>query len=165
MEGVRGRDKQTYKFNQARMNQIYTEYLQSEEWKYKREEVFLSKWKLCQKCWSDQYLHIHHWTYLRLWKEKMKDLFVLCWSCHKKLHEIYGMKDLLRATKCFITGEEYKPRVKKKPISNQEILDRIDHDEMLIYIKSWGKFKKNPFTKRITIWRKFKRMMRKWIIF
>jgi hypothetical protein len=31
---------------------MYKNYLKSENWKNKRNEVFEEKWKLCEKCWD-----------------------------------------------------------------------------------------------------------------
>jgi len=91
----------------------YNAYIASPEWQEKRKEVFRSKWYKCEACWISESLHIHHWTYRRLYKEKISDLFVLCWYCHMSLHEKYGTIDLLRATKAFIKWEELIPRKKK----------------------------------------------------
>jgi len=91
----------------------YNAYISSPEWQEKRKQVFEQKWYKCESCWISESLHVHHWTYRRLYKEKISDLFVLCWYCHMSLHEKYGTIDLLRATKAFIKWEELIPRKKK----------------------------------------------------
>jgi len=98
----------------------YHQYLNSDEWKIKRSEVINKKWCNCEKCWSDKNIQIHHWTYIRLYKEELKDLFVLCNDCHFKLHEKYWTKNLLKATKAFIKWEEFKTKKKKKKIKTNE---------------------------------------------
>lgn len=98
----------------------YNLYIISDDWKKKREEVFLYRWRVCQKCWSTDNLHIHHSTYVRLYKEHIKDLFVLCWYCHINLHEKCWMKDLLRNTKAFIKWVDFRPRKKRNRIPLEE---------------------------------------------
>lgn len=91
----------------------YYAYINSPEWHGKRKEVFKAKWYKCEACWISEWLQVHHGTYTRLYKEKIKDLFVLCWYCHVNLHDKYWTRDLLRATKAFIRWEELIPRKKK----------------------------------------------------
>jgi len=88
----------------------YNAYIASPEWQEKRKQVFEQKWCACEACGSTKYLHVHHWTYRRLYNEKIEDLFVLCGECHIDLHEKYGTKDLFRATKAFIKWAELIPR-------------------------------------------------------
>lgn len=88
----------------------YDNYISSEQWLKKREEVFAEKWRMCEKCLSMHNLCIHHWTYVRLGNELIKDLFVLCNKCHFELHELCWTRDLLRNTKRFIAGLPYEER-------------------------------------------------------
>lgn len=92
----------------------YDKYIASEEWKLKREEVFLIKWRACEKCKTKSNLCIHHWTYVRLGNELIDDLFVLCNKCHFDLHELCWTRDLLRNTKRFIQWLEYEERSNTK---------------------------------------------------
>lgn len=89
-------------------------YLESQEWKEKRLQVFAERWEKCEKCGSTNSLHIHHGTYTRIFQEKLSDLFVLCGYCHTDLHKKHGTKDLLRATKAYILWVEYIPKNRKK---------------------------------------------------
>lgn len=91
----------------------YNAYIASSEWQEKRKQVFEQKWYKCEACGITEWLHVHHWTYRRLYKEKLSDLFVLCGYCHMSLHDKYWTKDLLRATKAFIEWRELIPRKKK----------------------------------------------------
>ena len=88
----------------------YYEYINSDLWIKKREEVFSERWRKCEKCWIGCNLQIHHGTYIRLWNELLEDLFVLCNSCHFKLHELCWLRDLLRQTKRFINWLPYEKR-------------------------------------------------------
>ncbi len=107
----------------------YNAYIASPEWEIKRQEVFNKKWCSCEKCWSNKSLQIHHWTYTRLYKEKMKDLFVLCSNCHNELHKKYWTRDLFRSTLAFIKWEEIIPRKKRErqSLSNRK-LKRINRN-------------------------------------
>ena len=60
----------------------YLRYLDSPEWRKKREEVFLFHGRFCCKCKTNNRLQIHHLTYVNLFNEKMEDLMVLCKPCH-----------------------------------------------------------------------------------
>lgn len=66
----------------------YAKYIQSDEWKEKREErLFLDGYK-CRFCGSAINLTVHHVTYKNIPNEDMTDLVSLCRTCHNKLHEI-----------------------------------------------------------------------------
>ena len=60
-------------------------YLNSEEWKHKRQVVMDYYYWKCQKC-GDFATDLHHITYDNIFKEKFEDLQPLCRSCHKKEH-------------------------------------------------------------------------------
>ena len=115
----------------------YNAYIASPEWEIKRQEVFSYKWCSCEKCWSNKLLQIHHWTYTRLYKEKMKDLFVLCSNCHNELHKKYWTRDLFRSTIAFIKWEELIPRKKRErqSLSNrkQKRINRNRNIEVLYW--------------------------------
>ncbi len=105
----------------------YHQYLNSDEWKIKRLEVINKKWCNCEKCWSDKDIQIHHWTYRRLYKEEIKDLFVLCNNCHYELHKKYWTINLLKVTIAFIKWVELKSKKKNKKIStNERIKQKIE---------------------------------------
>ena len=65
----------------------YQEYLKSNQWKRKRQEVFRYYGKSCCLCGSRENLHVHHRRYDNLGHEPMEDLCVLCSSCHAKYHK------------------------------------------------------------------------------
>lgn len=112
----------------------YNAYINSPEWQEKRKEVFDEKWYKCEACGISESLHVHHGTYRRLYKEKISDLFVLCWYCHMSLHDKYGTRDLLRATNAFIQWQDLIPRktkTKKKKIKQSKI--ELVHAKLAIY--------------------------------
>lgn len=69
----------------SRLN--YKNYLQSEQWREKREMVFRFNGRQCVHCGSEKRLHVHHVTYENLGNEKLEDLMVLCESCHAEEHK------------------------------------------------------------------------------
>lgn len=104
--------------------QLYLKYLKSIEWEEKRKLVLERENNKCQKCGTTTNLQIHHWTYIRLFKEELDDLFCLCEPCHNLLHKPYWTKDLLRVTKCFISWKEYippVPRVRKIKTKKEKV--------------------------------------------
>ena len=67
----------------------YDEYIASEEWYEKRQEVFAKQGYECKICGSIDNLRVHHLNYDNLFHEEdnqYDDLIVLCDDCHKQLH-------------------------------------------------------------------------------
>jgi hypothetical protein len=65
----------------------YEEYLCSRWWRSRRREKLKKAGWRCNKCGSTKDLQVHHKNYLRLWRERDKDLEVLCRGCHEGEHE------------------------------------------------------------------------------
>lgn len=73
----------------------YTELLDSEEWRRKREEILSRDGHRCRWCGSDENLQVHHKYYSRYpdgrkvnpWNYPNDALITLCDSCHKKAHK------------------------------------------------------------------------------
>jgi hypothetical protein len=65
----------------------YVAYMNSGEWARKRAQAFAFHGRKCSVCGSTSDLHVHHKTYARLGREKMKDLTPLCSGCHANRHE------------------------------------------------------------------------------
>ena len=66
----------------------YKKYLRSKEWQDVRESLFKVRGKKCEECGSEEQINVHHKHYGSLYNEKLKDLQVLCRSCHRKTHKI-----------------------------------------------------------------------------
>ena len=67
----------------------YNAQLIDKRWLKKREQVFKLKGRKCGVCGTTHNLQIHHLRYFNdkyAWEYKMKDLVVLCESCHKRKH-------------------------------------------------------------------------------
>lgn len=65
----------------------YKEYLQSDEWRLKRNKLLNHRGYKCENCSSKKNLQIHHLTYERLGFELDNDLVILCQKCHESVHK------------------------------------------------------------------------------
>lgn len=71
------------------MNRVaYHAYLETPEWKARRNAAIRRAGGSCQLCDSPKFLQVHHRTYDRIGNEDPSDLTVLCGRCHKKFHDI-----------------------------------------------------------------------------
>lgn len=64
----------------------YKDFLSSKFWNDKRE-IIISCHPYCSNCGTKENLCVHHLTYETLGNESMKDVEVLCFKCHSKIHE------------------------------------------------------------------------------
>jgi 5-methylcytosine-specific restriction endonuclease McrA len=67
----------------------YSKYILSKAWQQRRIDAFEQYGKQCQACGLRYSLHVHHITYKRLGREKLRDLRVLCSECHEIVHGRY----------------------------------------------------------------------------
>lgn len=65
----------------------YNRYLQSPQWKERRQRVLERDNYLCQGCLTRRATQVHHLTYERVGNEMMFDLISICTPCHDALHE------------------------------------------------------------------------------
>jgi 5-methylcytosine-specific restriction endonuclease McrA len=64
--------------------------MRSPAWKRKREQAFNHYGKKCYACGTRRGpLHIHHITYVRLFREQMRDLRPLCMPCHREVTRLH----------------------------------------------------------------------------
>lgn len=88
---------QREKKNPSRIAQLrsmpYAEYLQTAEWKEKRDFVLGFACHRCQVCNSPKNLHVHHRTYERRGDEDLDDLIALCKTCHELYHRKSNAKE------------------------------------------------------------------------
>jgi len=66
------------------------EYLQSRQWKTKRQQVLSRDLHQCQDCGTSSNLNVHHLRYDRLGSEPLSHLITLCASCHTDRHNRIG---------------------------------------------------------------------------
>ncbi|MGE4197652.1 MAG: hypothetical protein AB7G11_11075 [Phycisphaerales bacterium] len=65
----------------------YTFYLESSQWRDKRNRVLERDGNLCQACRRRPATQAHHLTYAHVFREPLFDLIAVCDVCHKALHE------------------------------------------------------------------------------
>lgn len=72
------------------VTQAYKDYMKSDRWKRKRQQVFAHYGKRCYACRKyEKVLHVHHMTYARLGREAIGDLIPLCVPCHREVTRVY----------------------------------------------------------------------------
>jgi len=64
----------------------YREYLFSDKWKSKKNQVIERGNRICEICEKRYIEHTHHRTYKKLYNEPLEDLLGLCWECHGNIH-------------------------------------------------------------------------------
>lgn len=70
--------------------QAYQEYLKSDHWKALRAAKLEEAFHICQKCYRDHNLQVHHLIYRHPWTSAvLSDLKVLCENCHRRAHGLY----------------------------------------------------------------------------
>lgn len=86
------------KRRRQRRYRTYAEYIQSAEWRTKRQEALTVHGTKCGVCGSTDRLEVHHLHYRTLFRESARDdLRVLCRDCHALTHEDQGAVDALSA--------------------------------------------------------------------
>lgn len=88
------------------ITKAYKDYLRSDRWQVKRQQVFAYYGKRCYACRKQaKILHVHHMSYTNLGNEPIQDLIPLCVACHKKVTRIYKAnrrRGLRRVTMDFV---------------------------------------------------------------
>lgn len=64
----------------------YTEYLQSDIWKQRRELVMQRAGGTCESCGNEHATRVHHLTYAHVGQESLFELVAVCEPCHDLLH-------------------------------------------------------------------------------
>jgi 5-methylcytosine-specific restriction endonuclease McrA len=64
----------------------YQEYLQTPQWKEKRDKVLKRDNHTCQGCLVNRAYTVHHKTYDRVGREMPFDLESICFECHRIIH-------------------------------------------------------------------------------
>lgn len=69
--------------------EAYNAYLNSDNWKTKREQILIRDCHQCKVCRNkSSILEVHHLTYDHVMQEHPYELITLCNECHNRLHEI-----------------------------------------------------------------------------
>lgn len=72
--------------NKTKLVVDYNSYIQSAEWKEKRELALQRDKHICQRCKTNKANHVHHITYANIGNEYLYEIVSLCWYCHKLIH-------------------------------------------------------------------------------
>lgn len=101
----------------------YNQYLKSEAWKTKKTEALKFHGRICKKCGSTKYLHVHHMTYERIYHEQMEDFCILCNICHKSYHDSLTGKVSIDSTISFLNDKFaiFKFKKNKKRLVRQKV--------------------------------------------
>ena len=70
----------------------YKDYINSPEWRRKREQYWQSKLSSnCYCCDTPRHkgMHLHHRTYKNLGNERLMDLVPVCQACHSEIHKLH----------------------------------------------------------------------------
>ena len=74
------------------MKEEYNEFINSDEWKSKKEKIIEERGLYCEKCENFEFnkskLHLHHKNYDKEFgMEADEDLILVCENCHNELHQ------------------------------------------------------------------------------
>lgn len=107
----------------------YQKYITSQEWYDLKIDLLKIRGCKCEKCGKKKRptgLHIHHLTYVRLFKEKAEDLLILCPTCHMKIHGLFKEKQKVKVLK----SKSYKRRKNKKsPLKTRQHAERVANEK------------------------------------
>lgn len=65
---------------------IYKAYIKSPAWFAFRKAIVELRGYKCQLCQSIKDIDLHHMTYKRLGKEDLRDVLLVCRTCHTFIH-------------------------------------------------------------------------------
>ena len=88
----------------------YTEYINSLDWKRKRQGFIARAGYVCQRCgakYEDVTLQVHHLHYHTLGEEKGFDVEVLCINCHKIADAARRQKRRRQREAVYMAGKEW----------------------------------------------------------
>ena len=64
----------------------YRRYRKSRRWQTKRRTILKRAGYKCRKCGKRHATQVHHETYKRIGRERLRDLTAVCGRCHKRIH-------------------------------------------------------------------------------
>ena len=83
------------KNKQKQQRPKYHEYIRSIEWK-KKSRYWRKQTKACEMCGTTENLQCHHKHYRTLGHEQRRDIMVVCYTCHCKLHDVEEFVDKIQ---------------------------------------------------------------------
>lgn len=102
----------------------YQAYLCSEEWGKLRLAVRLRSHGKCERCGLGAVEHTHHLTYVRRFKEELKDLVGLCEPCHSIVHGWQGKRTLTSDDKMMLIKASEVARIRNAALN--EALKQVE---------------------------------------
>lgn len=78
--------------------QAYAAYLQTPEWRRRREAALKFAEGRCSLCPEKRFLDVHHKSYENLGDEPLWDLIVLCRRCHQRHHDSFEPLEAMEPT-------------------------------------------------------------------
>ena len=85
--------KQQFQYYKNSIYFKYYEYLNSPEWKEKRNLVLQRDNFTCQRCKKEPADDVHHISYHTIYKESLTDLLSVCRNCHLEIHKSFSFDD------------------------------------------------------------------------
>jgi 5-methylcytosine-specific restriction endonuclease McrA len=92
-------------YDTSKYKKYNVDYLNSAEWKIKREKVLVRDNYLCQECKNKTAQVVHHKTYENIFNEPLEDLIALCHECHTEIHRVLNVAEMKNI---MAQAEEYK---------------------------------------------------------
>lgn len=96
----------------------YQAYLCSEEWGKLRLAVRLLSHGKCERCGLGAVEHTHHLTYIRRFKEELRDLVGLCEPCHNIVHGWQGKRTLTTDDKMRLLAAQQRAEMRCRAIDS-----------------------------------------------
>ena len=75
----------------------YTDYIKSDKWRARCNELRAKRGSICERCGSDVWIEVHHLTYDRLGDELDDDLQIVCHACHPQVDKEREQREADRA--------------------------------------------------------------------
>jgi uncharacterized Zn finger protein len=91
--------QQQYQYYKNSIYFKYCNYLNSREWKKKREVVLRRDNYKCQHCNVNPAENVHHLSYKNIYEEPLEDLISVCKECHLLIHQSMFVFDKNEAVK------------------------------------------------------------------
>jgi 5-methylcytosine-specific restriction endonuclease McrA len=113
----------------------YTDYLQSNTWKQRRQAKLEQADNKCQYCGETAYLQVHHITYKNLGDEQSNELIVLCTAHHWVADEIRRTGNMALLTKIDKPFEKVTPQKEIHKMTKREakkLLRKKKHERKLL---------------------------------
>lgn len=110
----------------------YNDYIHSDEWKKKREEVFAKYGRRCGICQSVNGIEVHHLTYDRIGEEMVSDLMPLCRDCHAKITA--ALQEARNKVDEFMNGDDFKSALEQCDLIMDSVITKLSYSVAAILI-------------------------------